>query len=385
MILAYKYRLLPTKRQHSALASILEDQRQLYNGALQERLECYRKTGRSLTHRDQFKGLTEWRHQDPDEAAVYPANLQRWTLKRLSDAYSGFFQQVKKRDGKAGLPRYRSTGRWRSFGFLEFSGVKLRGNRLHFKGMPGSLRVHMHRGLPDAKILACSISRDVSGWTVSFSIDITPSEKNGTGRCVGIDVGLTCLAALSDGTTVQSCRAAERGAKELRRRQRAVSRCKKWSSGYAKARLAAGKAHHKARLTRDTHLHQASAAIVGKFDIIAIENLNISGLAAGFLARSINDASWGKFYQMLHYKAERAGVQLIKVDPKFTSQECPDCGTRVKKTLSDRVHSCPCGCVLDRDIAAARVILSRAVVGPEARNVAGCGERAPRNIGLTTA
>src|ERR1700722_12938024 len=115
MILSYKFRLLPTKLQHEALEAILESQRQLYNAALEERIGCYRKTGNTLRYFTQCKSLTEWRQSD-DAAALIPVSLQRWTLKRLDDAYAAFFRRMKVGQ-KAGFPRFRGKGWWSSFGF----------------------------------------------------------------------------------------------------------------------------------------------------------------------------------------------------------------------------------------------------------------------------
>src|SRR5688572_12957484 len=140
MLVAYRYRLLPTKRQHRALEMILESQRELYNAALEERIGAYRNARVTRTYVDQTKALTEWRQSDPDGRAL-PANLQRCTLKRLDDAYKGFFRRVK-RGEKPGFPRFRGKGWFDSFGFREFLGISLKGNRLRFKGLPGALRVH---------------------------------------------------------------------------------------------------------------------------------------------------------------------------------------------------------------------------------------------------
>src|SRR5690606_23370122 len=101
-------------------------------------------------------------------------------------------------------------------------------------------------------------------------------------------------------------------------------------------------------------------------------------LARSILARDVHDASWSKLVQLLEYKAEKAGAHLIKVDPKFTSQICPECGTIAAKTLAERMHECACGYVADRDVAAARVILSRVGMGPGIGNV---GQWAVRRSG----
>src|SRR5881394_3114463 len=148
VLLTFQYRLLPTKSQHRALEAILEGQRQLYNAALEERIDAYRKTGIARTYFDQCKALSQWRQSDP-EAAALPANLQRWTLKQLEEAYRGFFRRVP--GGQApGFPRFRCRGRFNAFGFAEFAGIRFEDGRIRFKGLTGSLRVHMHRPLPDA-------------------------------------------------------------------------------------------------------------------------------------------------------------------------------------------------------------------------------------------
>ena len=134
----------PTSAQHAILAAILEGQRLLYNAALEERIGCYRHTGEGRSYVDQCKGLTEWRHSDPEAAAV-PVALQRWTLWSVQLAFDGFFRRIKTRQGRAGCPRFRSKARWRSFGFCEMHGLRFDGCRLRFRGLPGGIRVHLHR------------------------------------------------------------------------------------------------------------------------------------------------------------------------------------------------------------------------------------------------
>ncbi len=147
MILTYRYRLLLLKSQYRALERLCASQRELYNAALEERIDSYRKTGKTRTYIDQCKALTECRQELPDMSEL-PANVQRWTLKRLDDAFQGFFRRLKARSGKAGFPRFRGKGRWEAFGFAEFRGIRFDGKRLRFAGMPGGgLKVHLHREL----------------------------------------------------------------------------------------------------------------------------------------------------------------------------------------------------------------------------------------------
>lgn len=380
--LTYRYRLLPTRQQHRALSRILEDQRQLYNAALQERMDCHAKTGKGRTYVDQCAALTEWR-QDAAEARACPANIQRWTLRRVDDAYKAFFRRLKKRDGKAGFPRFRGEGGWNSFGFNEFCGIRFDGKRLRLSSMPGALRVHLHRQLPSGKLLACTFTRDGRGWAVAFQMRVPIADARAPVERVGIDVGLSSLATLSDGTAIPNPRHAKRAEREMRRRQRALCRCARGSNRRSKVREEVARWHRKIAAARNTYLHQVSANLVRRFDLIAVEKLNIRGMAASMLAKPVHDASWGKLRQLLTYKAERAGAQLIEVDPRHTSQTCPECGQVEAKALSQRIHQCDCGCRLDRDHAAALVILGKAVAGLGALKTAECRTSAPGNLAIS--
>jgi putative transposase len=200
-------------------------------------------------------------------------------------------------------------------------------------------------------------------------------------RAVGVDLGISTFAALSDGGFIPSLKAARRAERRLRQAQRALARKRRASGGRGKARMTVARCHAEVRRRRAEHLHQASARLVRDYDAIAIEKLNVKGLAASALAKDVHDASWARFISMLTYKAAKAGTRLIKVDPYNTSQECSGCGVKVPKELGDRSHDCPqCGLSIDRDLNAARNILKRAGVGPGLRNVAGCGMRAGENL-----
>jgi putative transposase len=379
-VLRYRYRLLPTKRQHAALAAICESQRQLYNAALQERIDCYRKTGKGPSYISQAMSLKTIRADDPDGYGGQPANLQRGTLKRLDGAFEGFFSRVK-RGAKAGFPRFRGRDWFNSFAFAEFSGIRLGGNRLRWRGLPGSLRVHLHRPLPPGKPLDGVFKRDGKGWSVSFAMRVPCAAPRDAIAAVGMDAGIKSLAHLSDGTIIPNPRPARRAEKELRRRQRALARCKRGSNRRRKVRARVASCHRKIAATRDTGLHQVSAALVKRYDFIAVEALNVKGLAAGILARDVHDAGWGKMFEFLRYKAAKAGATVVEVDPRNTSQACSGCGVIVAKTLSERVHSCPdCGLVLDRDHNAARNILKLAVLRQGEHKTTGYGVSARGNL-----
>ena len=382
MILTYEYRLLPSKSQHRALDTLIESQRLLYNAALEERIGANRR-GVRRTYIDQTKALTEWRQSDPEAASV-PATLQRATLKRVDQACTRHSQRLIK-GAKAGHPRFRGPGRFKSFGFTEFSGISLEENRLRFKGMPGRLRIHMHRPLPPGvRLRACTFRRDAKGWKVGFAVEISISPLRNETRCVGIDLGITTFAALSDGGFIPSLRAARRAERRLRLAQRSLARKRRDSKGRHVARAVVSRCHAATARSRRDFLHQVSARMTRDYDLIAVEGLNVQALARGVLAREVHDASWRRFLSMLHYKAERAGVRIIEVDPHNTSQNCSGCGSKVPKRLAERRHDChQCGLSIDRDLNAARNILYRAGAGPGLQNVASCGKRADGNLCLT--
>lgn len=357
-MITYRYRLLPTRGQHQRLQDALEHSRQLYNAALEERIGAYKKIGKTVTRYDQQKSLTVLR-EDP-AWAVYSPTLQRWPLAQIDLAFRAFFRRLKAGE-RSGFPRFKGRGWFKTFGFSDVIGWAVDGNRLRMKGI-GRIRLHLHRALP-GKPVALKVKREGRHWYALLTVEVPCAERR-VGEAVGIDLGLSSLAALSTGETIANPRTLRRAQKELRRRQRHLARCKRGSSGRRKAREHVAAAHLAVRRTRDTYLHQISADLTRRFSLIAVEALNVKGLASGMLAREVNDAGWAKLVGFLRYKAERAGGAVVEVDPRHTSQTCPDCGLVEPKTLKQRVHSCPCGCVLDRDVAAARVILHRAVVGP---------------------
>jgi putative transposase len=380
MILTYCYRLLPSKAQHRVLEATLEGQRQLYNAALEERVGAYRNAGLARTYFDQCKALTEWRRSD-SEAASVPLCLQRWTLKQLHEAYRGFFRRVKA-GAKPGFPRFRSKRRFDSFGFCEFSGIGLDNGRLRFKGMPGGLRVHLHRPLPEGvPIRSCVFRRDVKGWKVGFAVEVPTALQRLGSRVVGVDLGISTFAAFSDGGFVPSLKAARRAERGLRKANRALARKTRGSRGRRAARMAVARCHSKTARARLDHLHKAGARLVSNYEVVVVEKLNVKGLARSALAKDVHDASWAKFISMLRYKAACAGTRLIEVDPYDTSQDCSGCGIRVPKALGERLHQCPhCELAIDRDLNAARNILHRAGVGPGLLNVADYGMRAGGNL-----
>ena len=418
-ILTYKYRLLCTRQQHAALADFLEAQRQLYNAALAERIDAYQRSllevtrgirakPHSITYFDQTNSLTKCR-QDPltrDAMAAVPAFLQHWTLKKLDDAYKAFFRRVKAGTGPAGFPRFRGRDRWDSFGFSQNGGFRLDGSRVRFKGMPGGLRLHLHRPLPgdigtlghrSDKLRSITITRDPGGrkWWICVACRVEPQQRcQSESAAIGIDVGVAKAIAQSDDVLVPLPKQIRSARTLKRQRQRALSRAVKGSKRREKTKLRLARIAARDTRRRKAWQHRQAARLTRCYRIIGIEDLQIANMtrsakgtveapgknvkAKSGLNRSILEVGWGGLREKLEYKAARDGAAVVAVDPRYTSQICSGCGAIVPKRLTQRVHHCTaCGLVLDRDTNAAKVIRARALAQTESP-----AEGRPGNVGL---
>jgi putative transposase len=376
LLLTYRFKLQPTKAQYVVLDRLCEQQRQLYNAALQERVDAWKKAQVSITKLDQFKSLTQIRSFDETFAAV-PVALSRWSIARVDDAFKGFFSRVKK-GAKAGFPRFKAMSRWRSFGFAEWNGIRLKGKKLLFAPFASGLKVKMHRPIPDgSSIKSCTFTRISRHWFITMAVEVpVAATHSAPDTMVGIDVGTEHLATTSAGFHIENIRPRTRREKDLRRAQRALARCKRGSTRRRKVRAKLAQVQRSIANIRSTHLHQISAKLAQIYAFIAVEKLQVNNMTrsakgsaeepgtnvrqkAG-LNRSMLDASCSRLINFLSYKAERAGGMLVKVNPHYTSQDCSSCGRRVPKKLSQRIHRCDCGAVLQRDHNAGLNILYRA-------------------------
>jgi putative transposase len=277
------------------------------------------------------------------------------TLRRLDKTYKAFFARMK-RGQKAGFPRFKGRNRYDSFTYPQ-SGFEL-GTKLQLSKI-GSIKIKQHRDI-EGEIKTLTIRREAGCWYACFSVEYQPTVLPHNSKNIGIDVGLEAFATLSDGTRIENHRYYQAAQANLRRAQRKVARRQnKKSKRRRKAILLLQKAHQHVANQRKDFQHKLSTQLVQKFGMIAVEDLNIRGLSAGILGKAVHDVAWSSFLNMLAYKAANAGRQVIKVDPKYTSQECPTCHALEKKSLSERVHRCDCGLTIGRDHAAAFVILGR--------------------------
>ena len=314
---------------------------------------------------DQIVSLPKIRQELP-HIGRWSATAEQQVLRKLDKTFKAFFGRIA-RGVEAGFPRFRARDRYHAADSRVGDGLTLRksgkpcpGPRsgVGFVGVPGEIKVRWHRQLP-GKPQSAILSRNAGKWYIIFHVEEARVERAGPDS-IGIDMGLTSLIAMSDGKTVDRPNITKRNARKLRRLQRALSRCKRGSKVRRKRKAAVAKHQAHIAASRRDFLHQESRKIVNRFGRIAVEDLNIIGLARGMLAKHVNDAAWGQLVAMLRYKAESANCEFVAVDPRGTSQMCPECGTVAAKTLALRTHRCDCGCVLDRDVAAAMVVHFRA-------------------------
>ncbi len=363
MIRTFRYPLHPNKAQEATLKEWLGFCCLLYNSALQERRDAWKSHKKNISFYDQCKSLTEIR-KDPDYRKV-PAQTGQKILERLDQAFQGFFSRVKKGD-TPGYPRFKSSRRWDSFDFTSQYNTYFKNKHLQIPRL-GSIKANIYRPLQGIPKKA-TVKLDQTGkWWVFIACELgqTPP-KTPIQKSVGIDLGLTHFATLSDGTQVENPRFFRQSEELLTNRQRSLQTKKRGSSNRTKTKILVAKAHLKIVNQRLDFFRKLSCKLTSEYDLIAYEDLK--GMTSGPLAKSVHDAAWRTFTSILSCKAESAGKSAIAVNPRGTSQMCSSCHLIVKKDLSVRIHSCPgCGLILDRDWNAALNILELGLSSPQVK------------------
>jgi putative transposase len=344
----FQYRLRPTKAQETAMQRQLDECRWLYNLLLEQRRIVYEDGGGSLTHYDQTGSLPLLKTLRPSLADVHSQVLQNVAV-RIDLAFKAFFRRLKAGENP-GFPRFRGRDRYDSFCYPQ-SGFALDGNVVRLSKI-GKVRLVLHRPV-EGTIKTCCIRRSSTGkWFVTFSCEVPdPIVAGAPEPAVGIDVGLASFATLSTGETIDNPRFFRKDERDLAHVQRKMSKEAKGTPARRKLRKAVAHVHERIANRRRNFAHQHSRKIVNRFQVIAVEDLNVNRMMHNHcLAKSISDAAWSQFSTFLAYKAAYAGRQFVAVNPAYTSQNCSKCGHRQKMPLSERTYRCPCcGIVLDRD------------------------------------
>lgn len=356
----FKYRIYPNQTQQERLAIQFGHTRYIYNLYLHTRTEYYRLTGQSSNYYTCANDLKLLK-SEPDHLWLKEADSQvlQQSLKDLDTAFKNFFT------GRAKYPNFKRKFGKQSIRYPQR--FKIEGNRLYLPKV-GWVKITLQRPII-GKMRNVTISKTKTGKYFASIIcefekeePVHPSEK-----AIGIDLGLTHFAILSNGEKIDSSRYLRRSERRLKVRQRRLSRKQRGSNNRHKARLVVALTHEKvANQRRDFH-HQQSCRLVQAYGHIAVEDLNVKGMVKNHnLAKSIQDAGWSQFVQFLTYKQQMAGGTLTKIDRWFpSSKTCFVCGGKNQElTRKQRDWTClRCGTYHDRDVNAALNILDQSTVG----------------------
>jgi len=362
----YKFRIYPSRAQEKQMHQHLWMAKNLWN----ELLEHCKTT---------YNNFDYFPTKDALQLMAKNSGLFSQTQQEVSHRVFNSIMRVfklRKQGIECGFPRFKSTDRMKSLHYPQYDfGFSL---DKKLKVTPfGEISIKKHREIK-GKIKTLTLKRESSGkWFATFSVEQDkPIPKQNTGNRVGIDLGLKDFAVFSDETIIKNPRHLKKHEEKLARLQKRLSRNKKKSKNRKKAKLKVARLHEKVSNTRADFLHKLSTRLINDYSLIALEKLAAKGMSnKDFgLGKSINDAGWNMFANMIAYKAEEAGCKVVFVNPKDTTQECSKCHEIVKKDLTERMHNCPfCGISINRDLNAARNILIKATVGTTGSNASGDG------------
>ena len=366
----YKYRLYPNRAQAELMAQTFGCVRYVYNYMLDLCIKAYKETGERPSKFDRDKVITALKHdgehgwlKEPPRKALESANAD------LEKAYTNFFRRVKKGE-KPGFPKFKSkhTSR-KSYRVYD---VKVLNKKAIKLPKLGKVKARVPR-LPEGRIISCTVSQTPSGKyfiSVTTEVEKIPNVMNPApkGSAVGIDLGVKDFATLSTGKKINPTYDLKKEAKQLAKAQRKLAKKQKGSANRNKQRIRVAKIYEKIANQRKWFLQNLSTQILRENQTVVVETLKVQQMSRKggnykkALNRSIKNASWRAFIEMLRYKAEWYGRELVEVDQFFPStQLCSCCGEKTgPKDLSVREWTCPnCQSLHDRDVNAAKNILAK--------------------------
>jgi putative transposase len=410
MKLTHVYRIKPSLEQVAIMESWLEMLRRHYNYALGQRLDWLRRTRCQI---DRCSLISEAIGEIPSNFPNYNfqagelkktkelfpiykeihAEVQQQNLKRLDNAWDRWIKPDKS-GKKGGRPKFKKKGELRSFTFPRINCPKAGLNKITDGVLTlskiGSMPVIMHRPFPDGfELKTATIVKKADGWYVCISLEDdsvpTPKPIDEIKTAVGIDLGLKSFLVTSESNYVEVKQHYRKTQKHLARQQRRLARKQKGSINAGKQKNKVARIHQKIARKRENFHYNTAHDLVKRYDLIAVEDLNVKALAKTWLAKSIYDVAWGKFLTILEAVALRSGVHFVKVNPHSTTVDCSGCGTKVPKTLSVRVHECPkCNLDMDRDENASLNILNKGLttVGLTVAAYRRLSQKTPDEVGM---
>lgn len=360
MYQAFQYRIKPTVEQEAALAVQFGHARFVYNWALQQRIQVYQQTKKSLSFSQLCKLLTQLKQQ-PDYLWLNDAYSQclQQKLKDLGRAFTHFFE------GHARFPKPKKKHDRQSIRFPQ--GFHIKGEQLYLPKL-GGLALILHRPLQGTP-KSVTVSKTKSGHyfvSILCEVEASPSLPSTSQRpAVGLDLGLTHFLTTSQGEQVENPRWLRRSERKLAKLQRKLQRKKKGSKNREKARLQLAKQAEGVSHQRRDFQHKLSKRLVREHSLLVFEDLNVRGMVKNRrLAKSIHDAAWSQFVRFCEYKGAWYGCDVVKVGRFFASSKlCSCCGWKHESLrLKDRAWTCGgCGTHHDRDKNAAKNLLHQAL------------------------
>jgi putative transposase len=358
---AYKYRFYPDAEQAKLLLRTFGCVRYVWNKALAERVRRYKDEGASTSYVETAKWLTAWKQDEESAFLCEVSNVPlQQALRAQQVAFNNFFSK------RAKYPRLKSKKKSRRSATFANNAFTYREGALKLAKTSEPLNIVWHRPLPDcATPSTVTVSCDSAGrWFVSILVEEHIAPFPAANTAIGIDVGLNRLATLSTGEKITNPRHERHYRKKLTKAQRVVSRRAKGSNNRAKARKRVARLHARIADRRRDHLHKLSSMLVRENQALAIEDLTVRNMLKNHsLSRAISDAAWTEFRNMLEYKSDWYGRQVLLVDRWFPSSKLcstPGC-SHINDTMPLNVRSwkCPrCGTVHDRDVNAAKNLLA---------------------------
>lgn len=354
---AYKFRLVPTKEQEILLSKHFGCTRFIYNRFLKEKQEHYLLNKKTLNYNNCSLSLTKLKQQE-EYVWLNEINAQslQASLKNLETAYSNFFKR------KSRFPKFKKRDNHNSFQCFQGSFI-LPNDKIQIRKFKEGIKFIKHREIK-GELRSVTVSKNPAGkYFASLLCEVPKKVLPKTNKHIGIDLGLKDFIVTSDGQKIANARFLKKYQKKLAKAQKHFSRKQKGSNRRERQRIKVAKIYEKITNSRNDLQHQVSSRLVKKYDLIALEDLNVKGMVQNRkLSKAISDVSWSSFVTKLKYKANWYGREVVVIDRFYpSSKTCSNC-LYIKESLNlnERSWICPkCNTEHDRDVNASKNILSR--------------------------
>jgi putative transposase len=350
---SYQVRIYPKEEQSQQLKSMIGSCRWLWNHLLELNINEYNINKKFIFFNDMSKMLPQLKKKYPWLADTCSQALNR-VCKNLDKALRDSFKSKNRR----GFPKFKKKTRTTGSMYLANHIFDIKENTVKLPKIKKPIKFRTGK-LPEGKIMSGTLSQDGNHWHITVMCKqeipdlILTHDYNTT---IGIDMGLSNLFTLSDGTIIPNNQYLKKSEKKLKKRQRQLAKSRKGSNNRKKKQQRLYVVHRKIRNQRKDHLHKTTTSIIAKYSVICIEDLNTKGMMKNHkLAKAINDVAWHELMRQLTYKAQWNGRHLVKIGRyEASTKTCSSCNTKKDMKLSDRTYECDnCGISIDRDTNAA--------------------------------